>query len=214
MISKAQITAAPVVEMLGDPHPLIEQLGSPGGLGALAGAFGAAEMGQVRSLPELRAFLQDYHARILRPLELPAIQRSFGHAARGEARELIAFDEQLAGEPALQVFAAASRVAGQRQLNRLRPLRDARLVQRYLAAVESGAANGWHTLVFGLTLAVYSFPLRQGLLAYAQLTTRGFIDAASQPLAISKEDREALCEEICEGLPAATEPLLTPGLVS
>ena len=43
-----------------------------------------------------------------------------------------------------------------------RPLRDQRLVQRYLTAVEQGEAQGWHTLVYGLTLAVYSLPLRQG----------------------------------------------------
>ena len=47
------------------------------------------------------------------------------------------------------------------------PLRDERVVQRYLAAVESGEAHGWHTLVYGLTLVVYSLPLRQGLLGYA-----------------------------------------------
>ncbi len=60
--------------------------------------------------------------------------------------------------------------------------------KRYLAAVESGEAHGWHTLVYGLTLAVYSLPLRQGLLGYAQQTTRGFIQAAARSLELSETD--------------------------
>lgn len=67
-------------------------------------------------------------------------------------------------------FASPSRQIGRRQLARLRPLRDERIVRRYLAAVESGRADGWHTVVYGLTLALYSLPLRQGLLHYAQET--------------------------------------------
>ena len=62
-------------------------------------------------------------------------------------------------------------------------MRDQRVVQRYLQAVEGGQANGWHTLVYGLTLAVYSLPLRQGLLGYAHQTTRGFIYSAARMLA-------------------------------
>ena len=36
-------------------------------------------------------------------------------------------------------------------------------------------ANAWHTLVYGVTLALYSIPLRQGLLGYGYQTMRGFI---------------------------------------
>jgi len=85
---------------------------------------------------------------------------------------LILLDLLLAGEPQLQDFAAPSRRVGQSQLQKLRPLRDQRMVQRYLQAVDGGQANAWHTLVYGLTLAVYSLPLRQGLLGYAHQTTR------------------------------------------
>lgn len=89
---------------------------------------------------------------------------------RGELRELIAQDQRLNEQIGLTPFAAPSRRTGRLQLARLSPLRDDRIVQRYLAAVKSGKAHGWHTIVYGLTLALYSLPLRQGLLHYAQET--------------------------------------------
>jgi urease accessory protein UreF len=204
-----QILAAPVVELAGDLAPFLEQLGSADGLAALAGVTDPLAAPSIRTLPELRTFLRGYHDKVLRPVELPAIQRAFGHASRHELRELIALDRRLAGEPVLQNFAATSRLIGQQQLARLRPLRDERIVQRYLAAIGSGEAQGWHTLVFGLTLAIYSLPLRQGLHGYAQLATRGFIKAASRSLEISREDVQALSDELCGDLPAAIESLLT-----
>ncbi len=36
-----------------------------------------------------------------------------------------------------------------------------------------GQAHGWHTLVYGIMLAVYSWPLRQGLMHYARETMGG-----------------------------------------
>jgi urease accessory protein UreF len=123
-------------------------------------------------------------------------------------RELIALDCRLASEPILQAFASASRRVGQSQLRKLRPLRDQRVVQRYLHAVESGQADGWHTLVYGLTLAVYSLPLRQGLLGYAHQTTRGFIYSAARMLQLSEHQCRALFDTLCADLPAAVEDLL------
>jgi urease accessory protein UreF len=198
------------VELAADLRPLLEQIGSPD---ALAGVADALKLRQIGTLRELRTFLEGYHSRILRPLELPAIHRAFGHASRREARELVAFDRQLQGEPLLQNFASSSRLAGQNQLQRLRPLRDERLVQRYLTAVDDGTAQGWHTLVYGLTLAIYSRPLRQGLLGYAQETTRGFIRSASRTIKISREASQMLFEEMCQGLPGAVEPLLGESMV-
>ncbi|HEX4644703.1 MAG TPA: urease accessory UreF family protein, partial [Verrucomicrobiae bacterium] len=167
---------------------------------------------EVKSLPALRNFLEEYHAKILVPLELPAIQHAFFHSSRNELRELIALDQRLAGEPRLHNFAAASRRVGQGQLQRLRPLRDLRIVQRYLAAVDSGEAHGWHTLVYGLTLAVYSLPLRQGLLGYAHQTTRGFIHSAGRSLKFSEKDSRNLLRELCAPFPAAVDSLLAPAL--
>jgi urease accessory protein UreF len=196
--------------MLGDLDPLIEQIGSPRGLNTLAGAAGALEIRRMHSVADLRSFVGNYHSEILKPLELPAIQRSFHHASRNELRELLAWDRQLAGEPLLQSFVSASRRIGQAQLERLRPLRDHRLAQRYLAAVGRGEADGWHTLIYGLTLAIYSVPLRQGLFVYAQQTTRGFIQAAGRSLALSEPDSQTLLNEFSATLPALIESLATP----
>jgi urease accessory protein UreF len=214
MLHQAKIAPETAVELLGDLHPLMEQLGSLDGLVTLADASDSLQVPQIKTLPDFRNFLQNYHARILSPVELPFIQRAFSHASHNELRELIALDQQLAHEPVLQNFASASRRVGQGQLQRLRPLRDDRLVQRYLAAVDRGEAHGWHTLVYGLTLAVYSLPLRQGLFGYAHQTTRGFIHAASVSLELSRTDSRRLFDELCAGLPATVESLLAQSGIS
>jgi urease accessory protein UreF len=88
------------------------------------------------------------------------------------------------------------------------------MVQRYLRAVEAGTARGWHTLVYGLTLAVYSLPLRQGLLGYAHQTTRGFIYSAARPLRLSERECRRLFDDLCADLPAAVEALVKPMVTS
>jgi urease accessory protein UreF len=195
-------------EWLGEAHPLVEQLGSADELASLPGLADSLRARPVASLPALREFLHTYHQRVLLPHELPAIRTAFGHASRNELRELIAFDQQLANEPALPDFAGASQRVGQGQLQKLRPLRDERLVQRYLTAVENHEAHGWHTLVYGLTLAVYSLPLRQGLLGYAHQTTRGFIHAAAHSLNLTGAECRDLFDELCAPLPGAVETLV------
>jgi urease accessory protein UreF len=152
--------------------------------------------------------VRNYQSQILLPFELPAIQCAHGHAARYELRELVALDRQLAAEPVLRSFAPASRRVGRYQLQKLRPMRDQRLVQRYLRAVEGGRAHGWHILVYGLTLAIYSLPLRQGLLGYAHQTTRGFIYSAARMLRLSERQCRELFDALCAHLPEAVETLL------
>jgi len=189
-------------EWLGDWHPLAEQLGSADGLVDLASVSILLELRPVHDVHTLRQFLQGYQARILIPIELPTIQTAQGHAAHHEVRELIALDGQLAEHAVLKNFAAPSQRVGRAQLQKLRPLRDDRVVQRYLNAVESGLARGWHTVVYGLTLAVYSLPLRQGLLGYAHQTTRGFIYSAARMLHLSERSCRELFDEQCASLPA------------
>jgi len=196
-LAKPALTQDPA-EWLGDAHPLVAQLGTADGLASLHALAESLATRPITNLAALREFLQAYHARILLPQELPAIQTAFTHASRNEVRELIAFDQQLANEPALRDFADASQRVGRTQLQKLRPLRDERMVQRYLAAVEGGQAHGWHTLVYGMTLVLYSLPLRQGLLGYAQQTTRGFIHAAARGLQLKESACRALFEEVCE----------------
>ena len=80
-------------------------------------------------------------------------------------------------------------------------------IQRYLSAVESGRAEGWHTLVYGLTLAVYSFPLRQGLLHYARETISGLALAATEPGTFIDPACQEMLETILARLPEAVERL-------
>ena len=202
-----QLTHDPA-EWLGDAHPLVEQLGSAAGLASVHALAESLRTQPVTSLAALREFLGAYHERVLRPQELPAIQTAFDHVSRNELRELVAFDQQLAREPQFQDLAAASRRVGQAQLQKLRPLRDERGVQRYLVAVENHEAHGWHTLVYGLTLAVYSLPLRPGLLGYAHQTTRGFIHAAARSLHFTEADCRAVFDELCAPLPEVVESLV------
>jgi urease accessory protein UreF len=208
MVMQTQLALNDAAEWLGDWHPLAEQLGSAAGLVALGSVSASLRLAPVHSLPSLRHFLHEYQAQVLLPFELPAIQWAHGHASRHETRELVALDRSLAAEPLLGPFASASRRVGQYQLRKLRPLRDERVLQRYLQAVENARASGWHTLVYGLTLAVYSLPLRQGLLGYAHQTTRGFIYSAAGSLRLSEHQCRALFDTLCAPLPAAVEHLL------
>lgn len=198
-LAKPSLTQDPA-EWLGDAHPLVAQLGTADGLASMHALAGSLTVKPITSLAALREFLQAYRDRILLPHELPAIQTAFTHASRNEVRELIAFDQQLASEPMLREFANASHRIGRDQLTKLRPLRDERMVQRYLTAVESGQAHGWHTLVYGMTLVLYSLPLRQGLLGYAHQTTRGFIHAAARGLTLKESECRDLFDELCEGI--------------
>jgi urease accessory protein UreF len=211
MVKQKQLVLDEAAQWLGDFHPLAEQLGCADGLAALGAVTAELRLAPVHDLPSLHRFLATYHSQVLIPLELRAIRRAYAHAARGHARELIALDRQLAREPAMQPFAAASRRVGRSQLRKLRPLRDERVVQRYLHAVEAGEAHAWHTLVYGMTLAVYSLPLRQGLLGYAQHTTRGFIHAATRDLRLSEQENDGRFDDLYASLPRAIEPLLAQG---
>lgn len=208
MLKGKQLALTDAAEWLGDWHPLAEQLGSADGLVELGSVSSLLQLPPVHNVSSLRKFLGQYQLCILLPLELPAIESAHGHASRNEVRELVALDQELAAERVLQNFAAPSRRVGQAQLQKLRPLRDQRVIQRYLSAVESGEAHGWHTLVYGLTLAVYSLPLRQGLLGYAHQTMRGFIYSAAQMLDLSERACRQLFDELCADLPLAIEAQL------
>lgn len=194
--------------MLGDWHPLVQQLGSAEGIIALSTASHWLRLKKVDSRSTLQRFLEAYQSQVLIPFELPAIQRAFRHASRNETRELVAFDQEILEERLIQPFASASRRVGQAQLRRLRPLRDHRLLQRYLRAVEAGQAHGWHTLVYGVTLSVYSLPVLQGLFSYERQTLLGFMHAGARRLRLSEQDCRALIDELTPGLPSAMNSVL------
>ncbi len=198
--------AAPWV---GDPHPLLLRIGSARAREVVSPAGLAWPNGAMKSPSALRSFLESYRVELLLPVEFPSILRAYSHARRNELRELIALDRELSRDAQVRPFAAASCRVGQRQLNRLRPLRDQRLIQRYRAAIERGEAHGWHTLVYGLTLAVFGLPLRQGLFSYASHTLNGFITSAAGELALTPAQRSELETAAASPLPAAVQHLLT-----
>lgn len=208
MTKRTQLVLNDAAEWLGDWHPLAEQLGSTDGLLTLASVSSELRLPPVHDGVSLERALREYLSQILLPLELPAIQAAHGHTSRNELRELINLDQELRGQPILQTFAGASRRVGQAQLQKLRPLRDQRIVRRYSHAVDIGLAHGWHTLVYGMTMQIYSLALRQGLLGYAHQTTRGFIYSAARMLQLSERQCRDLFEALCVGLPEAVDELL------
>lgn len=208
MVKRTQLALNDAADWLGDFHPLAEQLGSASGLLSLGSVTARLRLAPVHNVASLRRFLRAYQTEILLPVELRAVHAAHKHAEHNELRELIALDNELARVATLEDFAAASRRVGQYQLEKLKPLRDQRFVQRYLAAVRAGEAHAWHTLVYGLTLALYSLPLRQGLLGYAHQTLRGFIYAAARPLKLSEHQCRELFEEFCADLHQAVERIV------
>jgi len=204
MWTQQQTLATDPAEWLGQWHPLAAQLGSADGLVTLATLTASFNLPPIADLASLRKFIRAYHEQVLRPIELPAITRAFNHTAAFELRELIAFDQELTRCGGLSPLADASRRVGRHHLETLRPLRDDRFVRRYLAAVDAGEANGWHTLVYGLTLSVYSLPLRQGLVSYTAQTTRSFIQLGVTGFNYSEADCRTLFDELIGEVSAGT----------
>jgi len=203
-----ELTAADGSGLLGDVRALLEQLGSCDVEGRVTRVPDSD--GMPGTFKALRKFLENYKRDVLIAHEWPAIYRAYNHARQGECQELIALDESLAREKRLVPFADASRKIGQFQLKRLAPLRGERVLTRYMAAVDEGRANGWHTLVYGLTLAVYSLPARQGLMHYAQQILRGYLESAAHSFSVTDEELRTALEELLADLPRELEKLLNP----
>jgi urease accessory protein UreF len=184
--------------LLGEFHALLRQVGAPF-------PFWSATL---NAPPALGQFLEDYLDRLLLPCELPAIVAAWGHARRAELRELLVQDQLMAATLLATPFAEASRRMGWLQLERLRPLRDDRMVQRYLAAVESGQAHGWHTVVYGMTLAVYSMPMRQGLLYYSQEMLSALASAAGRSKGFGESELDEMISGLLARVPKAVEAAL------
>ncbi len=92
-------------------------------------------------------------------------------------------------------------------MNRLRALRDQRVIARYIEAIEAGRAHGWHPLVYGVYLAVFSLPLRQGLVNFGAQTLNGLARAVNRSNALSEETvLETVNAEVAL-LPASLPPL-------
>jgi urease accessory protein UreF len=161
--------------------PQALQLAALHGLYRLPAALAAAGLPAVSSRAEAARFLRRYAERVC-PAELVAARRAFHHAATRQLRELIALDRSLAQVPELRELAGASARMGRGQLAHLLPLRDQRLVARYGETVAAGVAPGHHWVVYGLTLALYSLPLRQGLLDLGRETLAGLAAVSARQL--------------------------------
>ena len=195
--------------VLGDFRALAQALGTPEGLGRLATvALAGSEAGT--DLKRLRAFLFEYQRGALMPVELGLIREAYTLSARRAIRELLELDARSHRCAASPEMASASRRIGRRHLAAMRPMRDEKIVQRYLREVEAGRAHGWHTLVYGVFLALYSLPLRQGLLNYARQTQEGFVLCAVRRGQVTAEEGEGLNRELEETLPGVLKGL--PGL--
>ena len=206
MQSTAAEMAVGADEMLGDVRALAEQAGAARGTLMLV----APVLPDIASVPALRDFVAAYTRETLVQREWPMVLRAWQFAREGKARELIALDREWSAWQRDVAFAEASFRVGQRQLNKLRPLRHERVVQRYAAAVEAGEARGWHPLVYGVTLAVFNLPLRQGLVNYAAQTLGGLVDSAERRHRLPTDDCQALLDEANGRLPLVLPPL--PGI--
>lgn len=186
--------AAEVLGEIPDWTALQERLGSPEEASPFCAALLSSSNGAVKTRPEFSAFLSQYGREILCPLELPVIEQAFEHACAGRARELIELDVSLKTRQMAEPLARASQRAGRIQLRRLKAMKAHRCVTRYADAVEAGDACGWHSVVYGIVMATFSLPLRDGLAHYARQTVRGFILAAAEPLRLTVPE----CREIEE----------------
>lgn len=209
-LSQKNVASMAAENLLGDFQPLIDQLGSADGLRSSGAVTSSLRLDRVKSLSGLKTFLENYLARVLAPVELPLIRQAFSHASRNEFCELISLDQQIASDSRLEIFACASKRIGQLQLQRLRPLRDQRGLQRYIRAVDAGEAHAWHTVVYGITLASFSLPLRQGLQHYAQQTLRGFACGSGNAERFGEKECETLLAEIAESIPSIIDGLVSP----
>ena len=124
---------------------------------------------------------------LVETVELPVIVTAWRHAVENESRELAALDQATLVRPDFADHVEVSRKLGNEFLSRLLPLRDARILRRHAEAVENGVAVGSHLIVFGLMLAVFSVPLRQALLDYAEAR---LLDADSVPADIISNIRD------------------------
>lgn len=186
------------------------------GIGIPWSASEIEEAGGVPVLPESlpalavprdpRPWLESHRDGLVIALDWPVIVEAAEAARLGRHRDLVALDQ---GYPARRTgpWAEASFRVGRRQLSRLRAARDLRAVQRYLDAVEAGSARAWNPIVFGVALAAFHLPYRQGLLHYGGTLLRGLAERC-RPSDLSIDDWNAWIDRLEAPLPDAVNRLL------
>lgn len=183
----------------GKIHALVEQLAVPdtGSPSPLPPSLAAA-----KSMDGLRRFVAHHATETLSAKEWPVILRAWQLARAGHSRELIALDAEWGRWVGQADFAGASFRVGRRQLSKLRGLKHERVISRYLAAIDAGTARGWHPIVYGVVLAVYNLPLRQGLMNFGTQTLASLVTAAEQAYRLPAAECQELLDTTCALLPS------------
>ncbi len=208
MIRQQNQSIAAELRPLESPHAL--QLTALRGAYPLDAALASIGVPPLSGRASVATFLQCYATRVC-AVEFAVIQQAFTHTVGGHSRELIALDQSLVKLAELRELTGASALVGRLQLENLRPLRDERLVQRYWDAVEKGATCGHHWVVHGMTLALYSVPLRQGLLDFGRETLRDLAAQSAKRLALPEAELAEPLAAAVEGLPNGIETVLSGG---
>ena len=194
-------------ELHGDAGELLSAVGAAEALPGLSSVM-ATGRHRKTGLPALREFLAIYIDEVLLPVELPTVIGAWAAAEEGHLQDLLTLDRGLSANPTLREFRAASTAVGRRQLNKLRPLRDQRFVQRYRMAMEHGDAAAWHTIVYGIVLSLYSMPLRDGVQHLAFQTMAGFALSAAPEFEVQLSECEACLQAITADLPQRVNEML------
>jgi urease accessory protein UreF len=169
---------------LGDLAGLTEQIGGDGAKVSVGDAIdgGPFQLSGVVDLKSLRKFLVEYRNRLMVPIELPTIIQASLMVERGEFRELMDLDQSLSRKPEMKIFSESSRWIGQCHARTMRGMKDHRTVWRYCDAIRTKTAFGWHPVVYGVVLAAFSIPVRQGIVNYCEQVINGFADSAAARL--------------------------------
>lgn len=194
-------------ELAGDVSPLARALGPTDALASittLADLLGLPRPQDPTLLPTL---LAQYRRQVLEAIELPAVVRAYELAAQGRVRELLQLDAEVGRQLGRSEFADASRHVGRTQLRRLRPLRE-RALQRYLQAVDAGDAAGWHVVVFGILLALFALPLRQGLQHYLATTHERLVEVGAAGLRLTAVEQRRLLDASIQSIPESLAKIL------
>jgi urease accessory protein len=157
----------------------------------------------------LRPFLAAWLELSVVRVDLPIIRWAYESAARNDANDLIALDQQVSATPTQPALRAASVRIGQQKLRGFASLKGHTFLRRYYAAVESGQASGHNAVVYGIYLFLFSIPLREGLLSYGYQTLKGFAETASAAIRLDIGPTQALIEQLSANLPKQVEGSLT-----
>ncbi|MEN9545479.1 MAG: hypothetical protein RLZZ356_211 [Verrucomicrobiota bacterium] len=155
-----------------------------------------------------RPVLESLRDDVVIAVDWPVIVEAAELTRLGRHLDLVELDRNYPARRANRWTEASFRV-GRRQLARLRACRDLRVVQRYLAAVDDGRAQGWNPIVFGVALASFNLPYRQGLLHYAGTLLRGLAERG-RPRGVSEGAWEHWMTSLEAPLPEAVQRLLPP----